>query len=128
MANIFMSHRGVDQAAAERLARELRERGHDVWLDTWKIELGDSIIERIDSGLSAASYLVLCCSADPSTSAWMNREWMSVLARQLEGAGVRVLPVRLTGGVLPAILADIKYADLSEHWQEGVDAIARALG
>src|SRR5580704_6705666 len=98
MASVFICHRGADQAAAERLARELRERGHDVWLDTWKIELGDSIIERINSGLFAASYLVLCCSAAQSTSAWMDREWMSALARQLGGADVRVLPVRLTGG------------------------------
>jgi hypothetical protein len=128
MASVFICHRGADQAAAERLARELRERGHDVWLDTWKIELGDSIIERINSGLLAASYLVLCCSAAQSTSAWMDREWMSALARQLGGADVRVLPVRLTGGELPAILADVKYADLSEHWPEGVDAICKALG
>jgi hypothetical protein len=128
MANVFISHRGADQSAAERLATELSQRGHAVWLDTWKIKLGDSIIERIDSGLSAASYLVLCCSATPSASAWMDREWMSVLSRQLEGADVRVLPVRLTGGEVPVILADVKYADLSEHWQKGVDAICKALG
>jgi hypothetical protein len=128
MASVFICHRGADQAAAERLARELRERGHDVWLDTWKIELGDSVIERINGGLWAASHLVLCCSAASSTSAWMDREWMSFLARQLEGAGVRVLPARLTGGELPAILADIKYADLFEHWPEAVDAICKALG
>jgi len=128
MANVFISHRGADQAAAEKLAGDLRACGHDVWLDIWKIELGDSIVGRINSGLSAASHLVLCCSAASSTSAWMDREWMSALALQLEGAGVRVLPVRLTGGELPTILADIKYADLSEHWQEGVDAICRALG
>jgi hypothetical protein len=127
MATVFISHRGADQAPAERLARALRECGHDVWLDTWRIELGDSIIGRIDSGLSGASYVVLCCSPAPSTSAWMDREWMSALARQLGGAGVRVLPVRLTGGELPAILADIKYADLSEQWQQGVDEICKAL-
>jgi TIR domain len=99
-----------------------------VWLDTWRIELGDSIVGRINSGLSEVSHLVLCCSAASSTSAWMDREWMSALARQLAGAGVRVLPVRLAGGELPAILADIKYADLSERWQEGVHAICKALG
>ncbi|MGH3931690.1 MAG: toll/interleukin-1 receptor domain-containing protein [Pseudonocardiaceae bacterium] len=68
MASVFISHRGVDQDAAERLAKELRKRGHVVWLDTWKINLGDSIIEQINDGLSASSYLVLCYSDAGSTS------------------------------------------------------------
>ena len=127
MANVFISHRGADQSPAEQLAKALRNRGHDVWLDTWKINVGDSIIHQIDSGLSDASFLLLCCSDAPSTSPWLDREWMSALARQLQGANVRVLPVRLTGGCPPSILADIKYADLVGHWRGGVDAICKAL-
>ena len=101
--------------------------GHDVWLDVWKIKLGESIIGQINDGLSGASFLVLCCSDAPSTSPWMDREWRSVLARQLEGAKVRVLPVRLTGKTA-AILSDIKYADLARDWQPRMEAIRKALG
>jgi hypothetical protein len=57
----------------------------------------------------------------------MSREWMSALARQLGGAGVIVLPVRLTGGSPPAILADIKYADLTADWDGGVHALCAAI-
>lgn len=128
MAKVFVSHRGADQAVAERLARALRDRGHDVWLDIWTIHIGDSIVQRINSALSDTSFLVLCCSNSSSESLWMSREWMSVLARQLEGANVRILPARLPGGTLPPILADVKYADLATDWQDGVDAICKALG
>jgi predicted secreted hydrolase len=128
MASVFISHRGADQSAAERLGEALRERGHKVWIDTWKIDIGDSIVEQINAGLSDASFLLLCCSSEPSTSRWMDREWMSALARQLEGADVRVLPVVLTGGNLPPILSDVKYADLVTHWQDGIEAICKALG
>lgn len=127
MANVFISHRGSDQAVAERLAEALRGCGHDVWIDLWKIKVGDSIIDRINEGLSGASFLVLCCSSAPAASPWMDREWMSALARQLDGAGVCVLPVLLTGGTPPPILADIKYADLDNDWQGGVDALCEAL-
>lgn len=123
MASVFISHRGVDQDAAERLAMELRKRGHVVWLDTWKINVGDSIVERVNEGLSDSSYLVLCYSDAGSMSPWMSREWMSTLARQLNGAQVRLLPVRLTGDAPPAILADLKYADLVADWSSGVDAL-----
>lgn len=123
MASVFISHRGVDQDAAERLAMELRKRGHVVWLDTWKINVGDPIVERVNEGLSDSSYLVLCYSDAGSMSPWMSREWMSTLARQLNGAQVRLLPVRLTGDAPPAILADLKYADLVADWSSGVDAL-----
>lgn len=127
MASVFISHRGTDQDAAERLARELRNRGHGVWLDAWEINIGDSIIERIENGLSGSSYLVLCYSDAGLTSPWMRREWMSTLARQLAGAQARLLPVRLTGGSPPAILADLKYADLVANWSAGVDALCDAV-
>ena len=128
MASVFISHRGVDRSAAEQLAGSLRDRGHNVWIDTWKINIGDSIVAQINAGLSDASFLLLCCSGEPSVSPWMDREWMSTLARQLEGAEVRVLPVLLTGGSLPSILSDIKYANLAANWHDGVDAICEALG
>ena len=57
----------------------------------------------------------------------MDREWMSALARQLDGANVRILPARLPGGAPPAVLADIKYADLAEDWHDGVTALCHAL-
>jgi hypothetical protein len=57
----------------------------------------------------------------------MSREWMSVLARQLAGAQVRLLPVRLTGGSPPAILADIKYADLAAGWSKGLAELCAAI-
>jgi len=58
----------------------------------------------------------------------MDREWTSALARQLGGANVRVLPVLLTGGNVPPVLSDVKYANLVVHWQDGIDTICKAWG
>jgi hypothetical protein len=127
VTRVFVSHRGCDLASALRLASELREHGHEVWLDEWEIGVGDSIVQRIDDGLMTSAYLVLCYSAAGTLAPWMSREWMSTLARQLNGARVQILPVRLTGGAPPAILADIKYADLAADWSAGVAALCAAL-
>src|SRR5215510_13789288 len=107
MANVFLSHRSVDSKEAERLANELRAQGHNVWIDVWNIKLGDSIVLQMDQGLAAADYVILCYSNAGVDSEWMSREWMSTLARQLEGHNVKLLPVVLSGGAPPAILADI---------------------
>lgn len=45
-----------------------------------------------------------------------------------EGAGIRVLPVVLTGGEPPSILADVKFADLVADWSSGVDVICKTIG
>lgn len=126
MPTIFLSHRKSDAALAERLAHEMEAAGHKVWFDEWEIDIGDSIVERINQGLEGTAYLVLCYSSS-GMSPWVNREWMSALARQISGHPVKILPVLLSGGIAPAILADIKFADLVKDWGKGVQALMQAI-
>jgi hypothetical protein len=77
MAKVFISHRGQDANEAERLARDTRAAGHQVWLDIWEMQPGDSIVRRINEGLEEADYVVVCYSTADATSPWMSREWMS---------------------------------------------------
>ncbi|WP_324787666.1 toll/interleukin-1 receptor domain-containing protein [Streptomyces sp. H51] len=126
MANVFISHRKVDASAARRLAEELSTVGHNVWFDEWEIGIGDSVVERMDAGLEGTSYLVLCYSASGVMSPWVTREWMSALHRQMEGHRVRILPVKF-GGSAPAILSDLRYADLSDDWDRGFAQLVKAI-
>lgn len=127
MANVFISHRRADDSEAERLADEIRRAGHDVWLDVWEIDIGDSVIGKMNEGLQGAAYVVLCYSSSDVMARWISQEWMSALARQLNGEGIKLLPVRLTGGKPPAILADIRYADLVADWNRGIAELLRAI-
>lgn len=123
----FISHRGSDSPQAERLARALRDKGFDVWLDLDEIKPGDSIIARMNEGLERASHLLLLYSDDATEGAWMDREWLSFLARQLNGADVKVIPVRIGRSLGPALLADVKYVDLVTNWSAGVRALEDVL-
>ena len=127
MPNVFISHRRADAKKAERLATEIRAAGHEVWLDDWNINLGDSIVQRMNEGLQGATYVVICYSSSGVMSPWMSREWMSALARQMNGHGVKVLPVMLTGGDPPAILADLKYVDLVRGWSKAIGELLQAI-
>ena len=127
MSNIFVSHRVGDAAEALRLAEDMRLAGHSVWLDEWEISIGDSIVERMEEGLQGSTYLVLCYSDAGVLSPWVSREWMSALARQLEGHDVQILPVMLTGNLAPAILADIYAADLRTDWNKGLTLLLRSI-
>ena len=126
MPNVFISHRGADAILAEKLAVGVRAAGHKVWLDTWEVNVGDQIVERMNEGLTGSTYLVVCYSSS-GIAPWMNIEWISALARQLNGEGVKVLPVRLSGKDAPAILAGTKYADLMRDWNHGMTELLAAI-
>jgi TIR domain len=127
MASVFISHRRSDASEAEHLAHDIRAAGHTVWLDDWEIDLGDSIVGRMQEGLAASRYLVLCYSTSDVLAPWISREWLSALARQMNGASVKLLPVVLTGGGPPAILSDIHYVDLTKDWDEAMGRLLRAI-
>jgi hypothetical protein len=127
MANVFVSHRIKDNNEAEILANEIKKEGHNVWLDLWEINIGDSIVGKMNEGLEGSTYLILCYSDAGVMSEWISREWLAALARQLNGEGVKILPVRLTGGKPPAILADIKYADLVNDGAKGLSELLKAI-
>jgi hypothetical protein len=127
VSDVFISHRSLDGVAALRLAEDLRRAGHSVWLDEGAIDIGDSIVERMEEGLQRAAYLVLCYSDAGVMSPWISREWMSALARQLEGNNVRILPVMLSGSATPAIQADIYTADLRTDWDKGLAFLLRSI-
>jgi hypothetical protein len=74
-----------------------------------------------------ADFVLLCYSSHGVNSPWMSREWMSTLARQLEGHKVRLVPVILSGGGPPAIMADNKYVDLVSDWANGVSELLDAM-
>ncbi|PYQ25424.1 MAG: toll/interleukin-1 receptor domain-containing protein [Acidobacteria bacterium] len=126
MPSVFISHRSTDADLAEKLAADLKRAGHLVWLDTWEVTVGDDLVERINEGLERSTYLVTCYSS-AGMAPWMNKEWMSTLARQMNGAGVKILPARLSGKEAPAILSGTKYADLITDWDQGVADLLKAI-
>jgi len=127
MATVFISHRRADAAEAKSLASEIKAAGHQVWLDDWEINIGDSIVSKMNVGLGGSKYLVLCYSLYGAEAPWMGREWLSALARQLNGEDVKILPIVLTGGVPPAILADLQYADLTKNRPEALKSLLKAI-
>lgn len=127
MATVFISHRTADLPDAERLAADLTAAGHEVWIDAREIRVGDSIVGAINDGLTGVDYVVLCYSLHGVESPWMVREWASTVASQLRDRKVRLLPVMLTGRDAPALLSDIKAADLTKDWTAGLNDLLAAI-
>src|ERR1700734_1225929 len=105
MSKIFISYSRVNAADAEEVYDALSEVGLSPWLDRVEIKPGDSFLDRLNDGLSDASYLLLLLSESSLGSRWVTREWLSALASDK----TVVMPILLEDVELPPLLRDITY-------------------
>lgn len=124
---LFLCHASADKPFVRQVRNDLANAGHSIWMDEFEIAVGDSIVQKINQATATADALILFVSQASAASDWVAREWNSALARMLSGASVRVLPAMIEECEVPAILADIKYADFRESYSRGLADLLSAL-
>jgi hypothetical protein len=56
---VFLSHTTTDKDIVEPIGSFLASRGLTVWLDSWRMTAGDSLIQKIGEGIEASDRLVV---------------------------------------------------------------------
>jgi hypothetical protein len=128
-ASIFLSHTHVDNSFVKRLADDLREAGATVWVDEAEMQVGDSLIEKIRSGIDAMDYLAVVLSPDSVASSWVRREVDIAMNQEIEGKKIKVLPVLYRRCDLPGFLKGKMYADFTdpENYGQALALLLRRL-
>lgn len=119
MAKIFLSYSSLNKDFAEKLASDLSELSHKVWLDEWEIKVGDSIPKKISDGLENSDYVVVILSTSSTVSKWVENEWHAKYWEEIEQEQVKVLPVLLEKCNIPVLLAPKKFADFTKNYTVG---------
>lgn len=127
MIRIFLSYVSADESFAERLATDLGAYAQSIFYAKWNIKVGDSIIDKINQGLSSHSTLVVILSTASVRSEWVKKELNSSLMRQLKDRAIKILPVLLDDCDIPPLIADIKYADFREDYNRGFTSLLSAF-
>jgi hypothetical protein len=127
MSNVFLSHSSKDKDFVEKLANDLNKQGVRVWFDKWEIKVGDSIVEKINDGLSKNDYLAIILSPNSVNSNWVKKELNSSLMKQLSKKSVKVLPILYKDCEIPDIIIDLKYADFRFEYISGVKELIEVL-
>jgi TIR domain-containing protein len=110
---IFVSHSSHEPFAEmvrEATCRLLRDKGHDVWVNTDGLRPGDEWRGVITHQLAECRGAVLLLSRAALGSAWVRREVTILMWRRLLGSRVHVVPA-LLGDVTPD---DVMAAGLTE--------------
>lgn len=117
---VFISYNHKDSEFAERLALELV--GHDVkvWKDSWRIGVGDSLIQKVQDGLEGARFFCVIFSKNSLESEWVKREITAALLREIENRKVMLLPVVIDDCKLPLLVRDKLYTDFRSNFEDGL--------
>ncbi len=130
MAYIFLSHSHDDRPFARRMAADLRNSGHSVWIDEAEIDIGDSLIGKIREGLDQVDFVVAILSDASINSPWVERELEIASNRELDEKRVVVLPVLISDVSLPGFLRGKFYGDFrkEDSYPNVFALLLRALG
>lgn len=126
---VFICHSSEDKAFSRKLAIALAGSGFKVWIDEAEIRVGDSLIEKIERGVTEATHLVAVISNAALGSRWCQEELRMALARQIGGKNITVLPVVIEDCDLPGFLQGKKYADFRSlrRFEQSVNELSAAL-
>ena len=121
--SVFISYSSKDRSFVERLATDLRSRGLYVWFDQWELKVGDSLIEKINAGITSQDYLVVVLSKTSVRSQWVMKELNAALMRELNERRVVVLPILIEDCAIPPLLSDKVYADFRSDYSLGLNKL-----
>lgn len=124
---VFISYSHADRPFVERLANDLLLRRILVWWDEWEIKVGESLLQKLQEGISTASNLVVVLSPNSVESPWVTEELNAALTRQLRERRVIVLPVLVEDCQIPPFLQDKRYADFRESYEFGLGELVASI-
>lgn len=127
-AKVFISHSTHDKTFVRGLAVDLAAMGHQPWVDEWEILAGESIPERIGSGIEDADFLVVVLSQAAVASKWVEQEWQAKYWEEAKQRHIQVIPVLISDCTIPTLLRAKKYVDFREDYTEALELLVKSIG
>lgn len=124
---IFFSHSHKDSDFVDLLAKRLVNLNHHVWIDRWELNLGDSLIDKIQDQIGKADAVIVVLSKNSVTSNWCKKELNSALTRELNSNEPLVMACVIDDCEVPLFLQDKVYADFSKNPQKSWELLSRSL-
>ena len=124
---IFISYSHQDRNRVNPIAARLQEAGHEIWIDSVKLKVGDNIPERINEGISAAEVVVVVVSKNSMSSKWVQHEFSSIALSEISKRQPKIIPVLIDHGPVPSYLANYFFVDLTRDFDSGLQLLVDSL-
>jgi hypothetical protein len=124
---VFISYSHSDEEFVNKFAAHLVKQNTHVWVDTWNLNVGDSILTKVQDAIEESSALIVVLSKSSVESEWCKKEINSGLMKELEEKKVIVLPVLLDDCKIPLFLREKMYADFRTSFDNGLSRVVDSL-
>lgn len=124
---IFISYSHADKDFVDKLALNLVKHDAHVWVDRWELNVGDSILNRVQEAIRDSSALLIVLSKASVASEWCKKELNAGLMRELDEERVVVLPVLVEDCEMPVFLREKMYADFRKDFRLGLKVLLEAV-
>jgi len=124
---IFISYSHEDKSFATALARNLVDARHNVWIDTWELNAGDSLVSKIQEAIGEADAILVILSKSSISSEWCKRELNSGLVREMEEKRILLIPCVIGDCEIPLFLKEKLYVDFRSDKDNAFDLLDRSL-
>lgn len=122
---IFVSHNHKDKVVVEQIALRLRDTfGQDnVFYDSWSVQPGDGIIDKMNEGLANCEIFLFFVSKNSLQSNLVKLEWQNAVMKATHGK-TKIIPTKLDDCLMPPILLQSLYVDL---FGQGLEVALRQI-
>src|SRR6056297_1841352 len=100
---------------------------HNIWIDEWELNAGDSIIGKIQDAVGDADALLVVLSKASVASEWCQKELRTALVRELEEKRVLVIPCLIEDCDIPVFLKEKLYVDFRGDKGNAFELLDRSL-
>jgi hypothetical protein len=123
----FLCHASEDNTLARRIAHEFQTKGVDTFFDEWEIGPGDSLRQKIDSGIERCTHFVVLLTPNSLPKPWVNAEIDAGFVRKVEGQ-CRFIVLRYGIGPndLPPLLRAL-YSPSLEDFDRDISALVNFI-
>lgn len=126
--SIFISYSSNDKEIVHKIAQQLIINKIHIWIDEYELNIGDSLLDKIQSAINEASALIVVLSQSSIKSAWCQKELNSGLMRELQANNkLFVLPLLIEECDVPPFLQEKIYADFRKDFDTGLHKLIKSI-
>lgn len=112
---VFISHSSKDKKFVRKLKNCLHENSINTWFDEDQLDLGDSLISKLELALDESSHLVIVLSPNSVESEWVKYELKKAINNSKTGLLSKIIPIKYRDCKVPDELSELLHADLSNE-------------
>lgn len=125
--HLFLSHSSKNKEIVKKLANDLNICEIDVWLDSWEINAGDSLYDKLSTAIEESKYIAVIISDEFNESQWANSELKQAIAREMRIGRNLILPILIGNAKIPPFLEDKIYVNIDKGYFEGICKISGVI-